>query len=123
MVVGDGCREYAIARRLISEDHKVVSFQVRRNWGLEKICKSWHYSHEFDPAEIISAARADHVDVIIVGSEKAIFRGLTDVCNRHRIPCYAPARHAAQLEENRVFAKQLVRESSPELICPFSIVQ
>jgi phosphoribosylamine---glycine ligase len=122
MVVGDGCREYAIAKRLINEAHSVVSFQVRHNWGLERICQSSHLSSNFNPSQIISVARLNRVDGIIVGTEKAIFRGLGDVCSANRIPCYAPVAEAAQLEENRAFAKNLVREAQPEMVCPFAVV-
>src|ERR1043165_4027402 len=107
LVVGSGTREYAIARRLRSENHRVVSYGTRPNYGLAEICANAILSTTYASNEIIAAATNHDIDIILIGQEEAIFDGLADKAHEAGIGCYAPRKQLARLEADKAYAKQL----------------
>lgn len=46
LIIGNGAREYAIAKRLIAEKHQVSGIGTKDNCGLSNICKNYHKTRE-----------------------------------------------------------------------------
>jgi len=51
---------------------------------------------------------AHHMDLVIVGPEEPLARGIVDHFDRERIPIMGPSQAAAELESSKVFAKALM---------------
>ena len=121
-IVGNGCREYAIARRLQREGHHCCSFQTRPNYGLEALCAPVVVAASFDPAAIVQLAAEQRVDAMIIGSEHAVFAGVADLAQSRGILCFAPRQACSRLESDKLYAKRLVRALQPALSMPFAEV-
>jgi len=58
----------------------------------------------------VQFARQNAIDLVVVGPESPLIAGLADALHEAGIPCFGPARAAAQLEGSKAFAKQLMAE-------------
>jgi phosphoribosylamine---glycine ligase len=105
LVVGSGGREHALAERLLASESigEVIvtpgnagSGQQRASIG--KVVRN----AAGNPREL---ARAEHVDLVVVGPEAPLCDGLVDELSADGILAYGPSRLAAQLEGSKAFMK------------------
>ena len=116
LVVGYGAREYAIAKRLKEEGHRVSCFLTKPNAGLMRLTRGCHFAERHNPHEIIRYARTSRSDCIVIGNEEPLFEGLVDLASQNKIPAYGPTKEAARLEWDKEFAKGGMREVIPALV-------
>lgn len=121
MVVGSGAREHAMASRLKSEGYSVISFQIRSNLGLERVCAKNIIAPLYEARSIVAVAMEHGVSAIIPGQEQAIFAGLTNRAEEESIFCFAPSLEASRLESDKTFAKEIVSQVNPQLIIPYFV--
>ena len=94
LVIGAGGREHALAWKCAEASHEVVS------------------SDDIDG--LISLAKAENVDLTIVGPEAPLVAGLVDRFQEAGVPCFGPSANAAQLEGSKAFTKNfLARHNIP----------
>ena len=58
--------------------------------------------------EVAAWARAQAVDLAVIGPEAPLLAGVSDCLEEAGIPCFGPSRAAARLEGSKAFAKELM---------------
>src|SRR5262249_58688460 len=57
-----------------------------------------------DPAAVVALARAEEVDLVIVGPEAPLVRGVADALRAASISVFGPSAAAARLEGSKAFS-------------------
>lgn len=107
LVVGNGGREHALAWK-ISQSPLVsrLSMTPAGNPAMTTLGMTIDMAVEHIPAW----AFAQKVDLVVVGPEAPLARGLANALELNNIPCFGPTREAAQLETSKGFTRRLCEE-------------
>jgi phosphoribosylamine--glycine ligase len=63
-----------------------------------------------DVEGLVGVARAERIDLVVIGPEAPLVAGLADRLEAEGIPAFGPTATAAQIEGSKVFMKELCRE-------------
>ena len=105
LVVGSGGREYAIGRAL------------RRDAAVEKLCfapgngataQLGENTAISDFAELAAFAKAEAIDLTIVGPEAPLVDGIVEVFKAEGLTIFGPGKTAAQLEGSKAYMKNFL---------------
>ena len=111
MVVGGGSREHAIARGLAHAGNAVVC--APGNAGTAELARNLAVRADDVPG-LVAAARAEAVDLVVVGPEAPLVAGLADALAAAGVAVFGPSRAAARLEGSKAFMKRfLARHAIP----------
>ncbi len=109
LVVGSGGREHALVRKLAGDSPDARIFCAPGNPGMAQ-----HGINVPILAGDLSAltrfARAEAIDLTVVGPEQPLAEGLADAFIASGLPVFGPIAAAARLEASKVFSKQLMEE-------------
>ncbi len=114
LLVGECSREHAIADAIARSTHKVKLYAVMKhvNPGIKRLCKTSGgdviLGDFLDPKFVAEKAREVCADVVVVGPEEPLFRGVCDEVERVGISCIGPCRAAAQIEQSKAFMRELM---------------
>ncbi len=106
LVVGSGGREHAITHALARSPQAPELLCAPGNPGIRAIARQVAESQEV--SEVVAAAQAEQVDLVVVGPEAPLVAGLVDALTEVGIPAYGPTAAAAQLEGSKTFAKEIM---------------
>jgi phosphoribosylamine--glycine ligase len=105
MVLGSGSREHAIVERFASEGHDVMA--LPGNAGTARVARNVEGRVD-DVAGVVAAATRESVDLVVVGPELPLVRGVVDALEAVRVLTFGPSRAAAELEGSKVFMKRFL---------------
>jgi len=105
LVVGSGAREHALVWRLARSGHTLLA--APGNPGSSRIARQFAVD-ALDLPAIVSVARAEAVDLVVVGPEGPLVAGVVDALTAGGIAAFGPTRAAARLEGSKVFAKEFM---------------
>ncbi len=108
LVVGGGAREHAIARALHQSEAEVVVASANANPGLDRIARASARLDPTDPARVVALARAERVDVAVIGPEAPLAAGVADALRAAEVPTVGPDRAAAAIESSKLFCRELL---------------
>jgi phosphoribosylamine--glycine ligase len=74
-----------------------------------------------DAGEVVGAARAERVDLVVVGPEAPLVAGIADALAGAGIRCFGPGAAAARLEGSKSFCKEIM-ESAGVRTADYSVV-
>ena len=112
LVIGSGGREHAIIKALLK--HNIVDcMSDKHNPGISSIVRKYHNSKNTKD-DLIRICRDSFIDIVVIGPEKLIADGLSDLCLENSIQCIAPLKKNSQIETSKSFARHVLREI-PEL--------
>jgi len=103
LVVGSGGREHAIAWRLAEAGHEVVA--APGNPGIEAVARCAPVRVD-DHAGLVELARAERVELVVVGPEAPLVAGLADRMRAAGLATFGPGADGARLEGSKAFSKQ-----------------
>jgi len=106
LIIGSGAREHAIAWRLSKEGKDV--FLSPGNGGTSLTWINKVLSKE----DIESFCRVVGVDLIVVGPEKPLTKGICDFLRSKGFLVFGPSAEAARLEGSKVFAKSFMKRNN-----------
>jgi len=106
LVVGSGSREHAIVRRLVVEGNTVLC--APGNAGTARDGRNVPVPAD-DVSGLVALARAEGVDLVVIGPEVPLTLGLVDALAEVKIAAFGPSKAAARLEGSKVFMKQFLK--------------
>ncbi|HET7091939.1 MAG TPA: phosphoribosylamine--glycine ligase, partial [Thermomicrobiales bacterium] len=105
LVVGSGAREHALLRRLVASPSAGALFAAPGNPGTDSLAAPVPIGAT-EVARLADWAGTNRIDLVVVGPEAALERGLADLLQAQGIPAFGPTRAAAELEWSKAFAKR-----------------
>jgi len=107
LIIGNGAREHTLAWK-ISQSPKMDKLYVAPgNAGTASIAQNLAISAG-DVDGLVRAAQDNRIDLVMVGPEDPLTKGIVDSLDQLGIPAFGPNQKAAQIEGSKVFAKELM---------------
>ena len=107
LVVGSGGREHAIAWRLSKDAAKHELFCAPGNAGTAAVATNVAVGSE-DVAGLVKWARENSPDLVVVGPEAPLVKGLADAMLAVGFPVFGPVAAGARLEGSKRYAKEVM---------------
>ena len=107
LVVGSGGREHALASRLALDGGVDALVMAPGNPGMAALGRCVPVSSD-DVDGLVALARAESVDLVVVGPEAPLVAGLVDALEAAGIAAFGPSGAAARLEGSKAFAKSVM---------------
>ncbi|MCU0712320.1 MAG: phosphoribosylamine--glycine ligase [Pirellula sp.] len=110
LVIGSGGREHALAWK-ISQSPRIKRLWVAPgNAGTALDAENVPIAAD-DIKGLVSFARKEKVDLVVVGPEVPLTLGIVDAMAAEKIRAFGPSRAAAQLEGSKAFCKLTLRQA------------
>ena len=106
VVVGGGAREHAFAGVLAASGHRVITSPG--NAGTATVGRNAAVKSD-DVEGLVALAAAERADLVFVGPELPLTRGLVDALQERGIRAFGPSRAAARLEASKAFMKRFCK--------------
>jgi phosphoribosylamine---glycine ligase len=110
LVVGKGAREHALCWRLNRSPSVWGLYCASGSPGINQVAKPVDIAPT-NAAGLAEFARANSIDLTVVGPEDPLSAGIADEFERHGLRIFGPSKAAAQLEASKAFAKSVMREA------------
>ena len=109
LVIGGGGREHALAWKAAQSPKVTQVFVAPGNAGtaLESNLKNVAIAAD-DVAALTAFAKAEGIDLTIVGPEAPLAKAVVDTFRSHDLAIFGPTQAAAQLESSKAFAKDFL---------------
>ncbi|MCP4608978.1 MAG: phosphoribosylamine--glycine ligase [Planctomycetes bacterium] len=107
LIIGNGAREHTLAWKISQSTKTDKLFVAPGNAGTSALAQNLPISAEDVPA-LIKAAQENKIDLVMVGPEVPLTKGIIDALSEIGIPAFGPQMGAAQIEGSKVFAKELM---------------
>jgi len=107
LVVGSGGREHALALRLAADDGVGTIVMAPGNPGMATLGRCVGVAVD-DLEGLVALARAERIDLVVVGPEVPLVAGLADALAEEGIAAFGPSAAAARLEGSKAFAKSVM---------------
>jgi len=108
LLIGSGGREHSIAWKLAQSKNLSKLYTAPGNPGTAKCGKNVPIGVN-DTDKLVDFARENDIGLVVVGPEDPLAAGVVDAFEAAGIKAFGPSAGAAQLEADKVFAKQLMR--------------
>ncbi len=107
LVVGSGGREHALAWKLSHSPALSHLMCAPGNPGTALVAENLPVAAE-DPQAVSALAHSVRADLVVVGPEVPLSRGVADALGRLGVPVFGPVAAAAHLESSKAFAKDVM---------------
>jgi phosphoribosylamine--glycine ligase len=107
LLVGSGGREHALAWRLAQGPEAVDLHAAPGSPGIARLGEC-HPIRAEDPEGLLGLANSLEVDLVVVGPEAPLVRGVADVLRHAGFAVFGPGAAAAAIEGSKSFAKQVM---------------
>jgi len=110
LIVGGSGREHAIVDALRRSRAEIYAAMANQNPGIRRASKDVFLTDVTAVDSIVRWALDRHVELAIIGPESPLEKGITDALEAAGIPTVGPSRTAAQLETDKEFTRNLMRD-------------
>ena len=107
LIVGSGGREHAITWRLAQDEVKHNLYCAPGNAGTASIATTLAIGAE-DVGAVAAWAEANKPDLVVVGPEAPLVKGLVDALEKVGVPAFGPVAAGARMEGSKRFAKEVM---------------
>ena len=111
LVIGNGGREHALAWK-ISQSPRVTEVYVAPGNAGTAIDATNVLIPVTDQEGLLEFAKANSIDLTVVGPEAPLVDGLVDQFEQHGLKVFGPSKAAAELEGSKVFCKNLLHTAN-----------
>ncbi|MCA1669889.1 MAG: phosphoribosylamine--glycine ligase, partial [Thermomicrobia bacterium] len=110
LIVGNGAREHALAWKIAQSPNCAALIVAPGNAGTADGFRNIVIP-AVDVEGIVAMATSERIDLVVVGPEEPLARGLADALRAHDIACFGPNRDGARIESSKAWAKDLFRRA------------
>ncbi len=113
LIVGSGGREHALAWKCAQSDNvdEVLVAPGNAGTALEPGIRNVDVGAE-DIDGLVQLAKAEGIELTIIGPEAPLVAGVVDRFNAEGLPCFGPTADAAQLEGSKDFTKRFLEKNN-----------
>lgn len=113
LIVGSGAREHAIAAALHrSEQHPhLFCCGTSVNPGIKQMTRQYWVGDITDVIAITHLAKEWKIDLVLIGPEAPLEKGLADALWEQNIPTIGPKKRLARIETSKGFARDLMQKN------------
>lgn len=108
LIAGGGAREHALAWKVAQSPRCAEIIVAPGNAGTGREFRNVPVNAN-DVDGIVNLAINERIDLVVVGPEEPLSRGLADAVRARGIPCFGPGRDGAEIESSKTWAKDLMR--------------
>ncbi len=116
LIVGHGGRESALAMRMaehselhafVGHENPTILLHAERSGGAHRV------GDVRDPRAVAAYAREQQIDLAMVSADEPLAAGVIDALQAQGTASVGPTRAGAEIEWNKVFARELLAEVAP----------
>ncbi len=107
LVIGSGAREHALVKGLLRDPGVTEVHAAPGNAGIAAEA-AVHAVDALDGAAVAELAERIGADLVVIGPEDPLVRGVADAVRARGIDCFGPRAEAARLEGSKAFAKEIM---------------
>ena len=109
-LIGNGGREHALCQKIHESklSKKIICFTG--NAGTSVFAKNIEVNI-LDFKKILKLIKFYKIDLVIIGPEEPLVKGLVDFLNKNKIKVFGPNKYASKLEGSKAFMKKLCKEN------------
>jgi phosphoribosylamine--glycine ligase len=106
LLIGNGAREHAIAKKIVENGGALYSYMSRENPGIADLSKKFRIGKLDDFTKL---KKYRNVDYAIVGPENPLSEGITNYLeDKLKIPTCGPRKEVAKIESSKIFTRYLL---------------
>jgi len=110
-LIGSGGREHSLCQKIYESSLTKKIFCIPGNAGTSKIAINISVDiNNF--GEILKVINFYKIDLVVVGPEEPLVKGLVDFLEKNKIPVFGPNKYASKLEGSKAFMKQLCKNNN-----------
>lgn len=109
-LIGSGGREHALCQKIYESNLSKKIICLPGNAGTAKIAQNINVNI-LDFKKILYLVKLYKIDLVIIGPEEPLVKGLVDFLNKNKIKAFGPNKYASKLEGSKVFMKKLCKEN------------
>lgn len=120
VVVGNGGRENAIIKSLNKSQNNLNIYGLGDNLNPDIIpmLKGFRLLEKYDMDEAVSFIRKINPRFVVIGPEKYLENGLTDILRREGIPTIGPSSLLSKIETSKSFCRNFLKENNLDNLSP-----
>ena len=109
-LLGSGGREHALCQKLYESKISKNIICIPGNAGTSKIAKNIDVDI-LNFKKLLKIIKFNNIDLVIVGPEEPLVKGIVDFFNKHKIRVFGPNKYAAKLEGSKAFMKSICKKN------------
>jgi len=106
-VIGSGGREHSIVWKISKSARVTKIYALPGNGGISEIAECIPIKAD-DIAGVVNFCKEAAIDLVVIGPEAPLSKGLADTLKQHGIPAVGPDSKSARLESSKVWAKDFM---------------
>ena len=110
-LIGSGGREHALCQKIYASKLSKKIICIPGNAGTEKIAKNIDLDF-LNFKKLLQTIKYHKIDLVVVGPEEPLVRGIVDFLNKHKIKVFGPNKYAAKLEGSKAFMKSICKKNN-----------
>ena len=110
LLTGGGGREHALAWKISQSPLLGKFFAIPGSPGIKNFAECVADISIDDNAALVEFAKANAIDLVVIGPEAPLVNGLVDALDDAGIKAFGPTKLAAQIEGSKIFAKRLMKK-------------
>ena len=110
-LIGSGGREHALCQKIYSSPLSKKIICIPGNPGTSKIAKNIDIDF-LDFKKLLKTIKFHKIDLVIIGPEEPLVRGIVDFLKKHKIEVFGPNKYAAKLEGSKAFMKSICKRNA-----------
>ena len=109
-LIGSGGREHALCKKIHNSKlvRKIICFPG--NAGTSRLATNVDVNI-LDFKKILKLVRFYKIDLVVVGPEEPLVKGIVDFLTKHKIKVFGPNKYAARLEGSKAFMKSICKKN------------
>lgn len=109
LVLGAGGREHALSWKISRSSTLDKLYVMSGNAGTEQIAENINGDYE-NVEEVVATAKKLGVDLVVVGPEAPLVKGVADRLEEERIPVFGSSSGASLIEGSKIFSKKIMNK-------------